>query len=95
MNSQARFVTVLVIGLLFLPPVFAQDETGTFSWPVSTPEAENVDPQMISTLVQSIQDGTYGQQKSLMILRHGKLIHEQYFNGNNKDTLMALSLIHI
>ena len=61
-----------------------------FTWPLSTPETENIDPDMISTLVSSINDGVYGTQKSLLILRHGKLVHEQYFNGNDQDDLMAM-----
>jgi len=45
---------------------------------------------MITELVTSINRGSYGRLKSLLILRHGRLVHEQYFNGYDGDDLMPL-----
>ena len=90
MISQTRFVIALGFGLMFMTHVFAQSEDGAFAWPVSTPEAEQVDPQMIATLVQNIEAGTYGRQKSLMILVTASSSHEQYFRGFDQDDQMAM-----
>lgn len=67
-------------------PVFASSS----EWPRATPQEADIDAQMISLLVQGINRGDYGKQKSLLILRHGKLVHEQYFRGNGPDTLMPM-----
>ncbi len=61
-----------------------------FSWPETGPENVDIDPQMITELVTSINRGSYGRLKSLLILRHGRLVHEQYFNGYDGDDLMPL-----
>ncbi len=62
----------------------------TFSWPEATPEQVNIDPRMIADLTAAIERGEYGRLKSLLILRHGLLVHEQYFNGYRQDELMPL-----
>lgn len=61
-----------------------------FSWPEATPEEVNIDPRMIADLTAAIERGEYGRLKSLLILRHGLLVHEQYFNGYRQDERMPL-----
>ncbi len=45
---------------------------------------------MIADLTAAIERGDYGRLKSLLVLRHGRLVHEQYFNGHRRDDLMPL-----
>lgn len=50
----------------------------------STPKAENVDEQGIQDFVKAMQDEDQNIH-SLMIVRHGKVIHEQWFGDNAAD----------
>ena len=59
-------------------------------WPQATPAESGINPAMISALLSAIDRGDYGRLKSLLILRHGRLVHEQYFNGYRRDELMPL-----
>ena len=61
-----------------------------FEWPRATPEQVGVSPQMVAALATAAGEGRYGRVKSLLLLRHGRLVHEQYFNGYAADELMPL-----
>lgn len=61
-----------------------------FEWPESTPEEVDIDPQMVSQLLTAAGRGDFGHLKSLLILRHGRLVLESYFNGYTRNDLMPL-----
>jgi CubicO group peptidase (beta-lactamase class C family) len=67
-------------------PVNAQ----AFDWPLADPQEVDISPQMIAELTEAINQGRYGRLKSLLILRHGRLVHEAYFNGYRQNELMPL-----
>ena len=54
-------------------------------WPASSPEAEHLDPSRLGDLVLRIRRGDYGNIASLLIVRHGQLAVEEYFNGWTAD----------
>ncbi len=58
---------------------------GNSDWPVSSLEAEQMDPQPVEALTNLIRTEKYRNIHSLLILRHGKLVYEQYFNGYSAD----------
>ncbi|MBV5315975.1 MAG: ChbG/HpnK family deacetylase [Prolixibacteraceae bacterium] len=61
----------------------------TKALPRSTPEAENINPEGISNYFKAVKES--GQDlHSLMILRHGKVVAEQWFGDNaaNKNHVM-------
>jgi CubicO group peptidase (beta-lactamase class C family) len=70
----------------YAPPVQLGD-----GWPVSTLEKEGIDQATIERFVQKLIDmpqdsvGT-SQVHSLLIARHGKLVLEEYFHGDDRDT---------
>ena len=71
----------------YRPPVALDD-----GWPVSTLDAENIDRATIEKLVQNILDMPMDSQDApqfygLLIARHGKLILEEYFHDQHRDTL--------
>ena len=68
----------------------ASMQTAAFEWPESAPQEVNIDPVMLDTLVTRINHGNYGTVKSLLVLRHGKLVREEYFNGFDQDDLMVM-----
>jgi CubicO group peptidase (beta-lactamase class C family) len=62
--------------LTALTPVAPTDE-----WPSSPPEAEGLDPAPLLNLVTRIHQRDYGAINSLLVVRNGRLVVEEYFNG--------------
>jgi CubicO group peptidase (beta-lactamase class C family) len=58
--------------------------THAFNWPVSTPENEGVDSTKISQGIDLIHTGDYGDIRSLIVIKNGKLISENYFNNTGE-----------
>jgi len=73
--------------LLAFAPCIAESD---FEWPQVSPVEANIDAQMLSGLSARIQQGDYGAVRSFLVLRHGKLVHEEYFNGLGPDDLMEV-----
>lgn len=71
-------------GALSVSPALA------FDWPRANPEDVGISAEMLEELAAAVGEGRYGRVKSLLLLRHGRLIHEQYFNGYDADELMPL-----
>lgn len=61
-----------------------------FEWPQASALEVNIDGQMLSQVSSQIQQGQYGVINSFLVLRHGKLVHEEYFNGFDQDDLMPV-----
>lgn len=61
------------------------DSTGD-GWPVSSLEAEGMDPARLAELEQKLEAGDYRAPDSLLIVRNGKLVYERYWNGFRRDT---------
>lgn len=78
--------SLIALGASILIFFCVTDAAGqSFSWPREDPERLGVDPVMVDDLVSRINAGEFGRQKSLLILRHGRLVHESYFNGFQAD----------
>ena len=56
----------------------------------STPEEQNLSSKTLSSLVNAVNNGSYGQMKSLLIVRNNYLVLEKYFNGVDRDQLHIL-----
>jgi CubicO group peptidase (beta-lactamase class C family) len=56
----------------------------SFNWPLSTPEAQGLDSRIFQNAVQHARD--LGFVDSLLVLRNGFLISENYFNGYDMET---------
>ena len=67
----------------------APENTGD-GWNVSTPLAEGIDTASIQSTLDSIRTGSYDDVDSLLIVRHGKLVAEGYFNGYARDAVHDL-----
>src|SRR5262249_57839093 len=63
-----------------LTPVFS-----TAEWPASTPDSENIDAVRLGDLVGRIRGRSYGSITSLLIVRNGRLLLEEYFNGGSQS----------
>ncbi|WP_440224298.1 serine hydrolase domain-containing protein [Dokdonella sp. MW10] len=56
-------------------------------WRVADPAAQGWDPKPFAEAEAKIADGTWKGVTSLVVVHRGKLVHERYFNGTDRDTL--------
>lgn len=50
----------------------------TAEWPASTPEAEGLDPVLLTDLARRLHRGEYGTVSSVLVVRNGRLVVEEY-----------------
>ncbi len=85
-----------LIGLLLASP---GERAGTLpssgaDWPVSTPTEQGLDAGRIRTLVEEIREGRrFPDLDSLLIVRRGQLVTEEYFRGWGPDDLHTLQSV--
>ncbi len=91
--GPADVVTTLPIvdqGVAGLPPIHApvaghwkdsgaRAEHAGFEWEASTPRAEGLDTAALDAV--AAKAGALPRLHSLLVVRHGKLVHEEYFHG--------------
>ncbi|WP_154224459.1 serine hydrolase domain-containing protein [Marinicella rhabdoformis] len=73
-----------LINVTLLTLVFVTVNAKAFTWPTDTPESQSIDSEGITEAAQLIQTGDYGNIRSLLVIRNGILVHEQYF-GNQGE----------
>jgi CubicO group peptidase (beta-lactamase class C family) len=56
-------------------------------WPESTPAAQQLDATLLAELTRDIETKTYGTIHSLIVVRHGHIVWERYFDGWSSDDL--------
>lgn len=54
--------------------------------PTSTPQAEGMDPAVFASISQQIADAGRHKLHSFLVLRHGRVVFEEYYNGYTRDT---------
>jgi CubicO group peptidase (beta-lactamase class C family) len=67
----------------------APDNTGD-GWAVSTPGGEGMDAGALTSLLEDLRGGDYPGVDSMVIVRHGRLVAEGYFNGFGRESLHDL-----
>jgi len=100
LNPKSRvFICVLTLGLVLSPifdsPVsttlFEQDDNDYWpddSWRVSSLQEQDMNVQRIESLVSRIEDGS--AVYSLLIIRNGYIVYENYRQGKNENSLMHI-----
>jgi CubicO group peptidase (beta-lactamase class C family) len=69
-------------------------ESPSWDWPVSTPEEQGLDSKKLAELVDLIRAGErYPRLHCLLIIRHGYLVVEEYFNKWGPDFIHALQSV--
>ena len=86
MKSAVLMFGLLCI-LLTVAPRFAASAAANNRWPAVTPEEAGLDGQRLKTLFSNLAGDVHGDLKGVVILRHGKLVAESYFNGDDESTL--------
>jgi len=78
-----RFLATLIFALA-IPALHVH---ATDRWPRVQPEREGIDEQALAALFASLATEPHKDLKGIVILRHGNLVAESYFNGDNANTL--------
>jgi len=74
-----------------LPPMISvAPELTSDGWAVSSPAAEGMNPDAALQVLQTIRDGSYPGVDSMVVVRHGRLVAEGYFNGFGRESLHDL-----
>jgi CubicO group peptidase (beta-lactamase class C family) len=60
---------------------------------VASPSAMGLDTAQLNRLIGKIQSGEYRDIHSLLIMRHGKLVLEEYFNGWPPDSIHTMQSV--
>jgi CubicO group peptidase (beta-lactamase class C family) len=69
-------------------------EPPTWEWPVSKPEEQGLDSKKLAELVSLIRAGErYPKLHSLLVVRHGYLVVEEYFNKWQAERLHTLQSV--
>ena len=56
-------------------------------WATSSLEAEGLNAAMMVEVMEFLRQDPYGDFRSLVIVRNGRLVFESYFNGHHRDSL--------
>jgi CubicO group peptidase (beta-lactamase class C family) len=85
---------ILIIGCA-APTNSQQEETvGTWKWPTSTPGQQQLDSSRLEELVRLIREGKeFPRLHSLLIVRNGYLVVEEYFGGYHADKAHTLQSV--
>jgi CubicO group peptidase (beta-lactamase class C family) len=73
------------------PYVYRQPEDGIDGWRTATPEEVGLDRGAVEALVEAVACDQAGLIHSLQLVRHGKLVVDEYFHGYGPDDLHRLA----
>jgi CubicO group peptidase (beta-lactamase class C family) len=93
--SFVCFLVTFVVAGYFL---FAEAQTSEYwptkGWGTSTPEAQGIDGAMLQELVDLIREGEkFPDLHSLLIVRNGYLVIDEYFGGHEADRIHMLQSV--
>ncbi len=90
------FMAFLLAGWLGIGTLLqaGSQSSGSWDWPISTPEKEGLDAEKLARLADLIREGIrYPRLHALLVVRHGQLVFEEYFNGWKGDRLHTLQSV--
>jgi CubicO group peptidase (beta-lactamase class C family) len=56
-------------------------------WPTATPQSQGLDGGVLTHYSSLAANGEYGEMHSLLVIRHGYLVHEAYYRGFDGEQL--------
>ncbi len=72
------------------PYVYRRPADGSDGWQTATPEEVDMDRNVVEAMVNDIAQDSAGLIQSLQIVRHGKLVVDEYFHGYTAEDLHGL-----
>jgi CubicO group peptidase (beta-lactamase class C family) len=91
LHSRSLFPLLCLLGVAAAAgtaPASAQTTWPGPEWATSTPEAEGVDPEAVTSLVADIDAGIYGLVDHFLLIRHGRVIADHHF-PHDYDSISA------
>jgi len=89
-----RVNILLSVLCLLVCQISIASESGAFTWPVATPDEQQLREEPLGELVKLISEGKeYPRIESLLILRNGHLVLEEYFGGYSRERLHTLQSV--
>ena len=77
-----RHLLLATLGLaLIASPVMAEP-----NWPVAAPETQDVSAEGLAAMDAAVRAGTFHKISSILIARHGRLVHEVYFDEAGRES---------
>lgn len=76
------FALIVIVTAMLAGRVHATDR-----WPRVQPDREGIDGKALAGLFAGLATEPHKDLKGIVILRHGNLVAESYFNGDNANTL--------
>lgn len=97
-RSFIRHIRAISAGvplILFIGILSSLCATGTtWKWPRSTPDQQGLDSERLSRLVETIREGKeFPDLHSLLIVRNGHLVVEEYFGRYSADKMHTLQSV--
>ncbi len=80
--------TIGATSVLERPP--ARDYWPTVDWKTSSPEAQGLSTAVLDGIITGFAADTLPALSGVVVVRHGYLVYEQYFNGFHKKSLHSL-----
>jgi len=71
--------SLILAQILGAPSVIAQDEWPTQEWSTATPSEVGLDADVLDALDTDIRNGKYAYVDSMLVIRHGKVAYERYY----------------
>jgi len=72
----------------------ASKDSTVWDWPISTPEAQGMNPEKLAELTELIRAGErFPRIHALLIVRHGCLVVEEYFHNWQADQIHTLQSV--
>jgi CubicO group peptidase (beta-lactamase class C family) len=59
-------------------------------WPAASPREEGLSAEKLDAMDRAIRAGEFGKTTSVLVVRHGRLVHEAYFDGDLPAATAAL-----
>jgi len=87
-------ISAVILCLLVLAAIAAKAPFPTDDWPTSTPAEQGLSPEPLDELVRDLHDGKrYPDVDSLLIVKNGYLVVEEYFGLWNAERLHTLQSV--
>lgn len=74
----------------FQPYAYEPPPALSDGWPTASADAVGLDPAPLEAATNAIGDGTFPKVDSMLVVRQGRLVHEAYFNGFDRERLHDL-----
>lgn len=85
-----NFFIVIFWLVITSPHIHPLAEKYTDEWEISSLSDEGMNEEKIASLTEQIRIGKFKGIHSFLIVKNGKLVHEVYFKGYNKESLQEI-----